>query len=61
MFKGFVFVLLFLVNADASDYPLIPFTHNNAFDYFASLILWLLIISVPFFALVGLFKSLKDK
>jgi hypothetical protein len=38
---------------------LINFVDNMAFNYFASLMFWLLVICVPFFAIVSVFRFVK--
>ena len=38
----------------------IPFIDNLAFNYFASLGFWLIIIQIPFYLVIGLLRSFKD-
>ena len=40
---------------------LISFIGVPAFDYFASLMLWLLVILIPFFAIVGIFQIVNKQ
>ena len=38
---------------------IIPFINNASFNGFASLIFWLMVISVPFYMIVGFIASLR--
>ena len=53
--------LLVSIKLLAVDYPVIPITGVGSFDYFASIILWLMIISIPFYMLVSLVIWMRNK
>jgi hypothetical protein len=55
-----IFLLLFIsLTLYADDYPIISITTNETFNYFASLQIWLLIITAPMLLVIALFKAYR--
>lgn len=54
-------IFIFSIKALAVDYKVIPVTGVNSFDYFASIIIWLTILSIPFYLLVSLVIYMRNK
>lgn len=59
MVKITIILILFISNIQAMDFTIIEITSEPAFNHFASLNLWLLIISSPMFLLFSLIKYAK--
>ena len=59
MLKIIFLFLLLLTSVNADNFTVISITNDEAFNYFASLNLWLLIISSPFYLLLSLIKYVR--
>lgn len=59
MIKSVLIILFILTNLSANNFSIINIVDNEAFNYFASLFLWLLIISSPMFLLISLIKFVR--
>jgi hypothetical protein len=56
----YLFLLYFLVsNSFAADFTVISITSDSAFNYFASLQIWLFIFSAPAYLLISLIKYVR--
>ena len=56
MLKLFLLFLFLTSSSYATDFKIIEITTEPAFNYFSSLIFWLLIISSPVFLVLSLLK-----
>lgn len=56
MSKIILILFLLISNTYAIDFSILEITSNDAFNYFASLQLWLLIISSPMLLVFSLFR-----
>jgi hypothetical protein len=59
MFKIIFAIILIVSNSHAITFNIIAITTEPAFNYFASLNFWLLLISAPMFLVISLLKYLK--
>ena len=57
----YVFVLVLLACSAFADMPIVPITGNDAFNYFGSLFIWLIIGAMPFIIAFSFLAGLKDK
>lgn len=59
MFKFIFLLILIYSNSNAMNFDIISITSDSAFNYFASLQIWLLIISSPMYLVISLLKYAK--
>jgi len=59
MVKYFILFYLLVSNSFAMDFTVLNITDDSAFNYFASLQIWLFIISAPAYLLISLIKYVR--